>query len=142
MSSKTIMQLLGKGLEVYYSMFNHILRDFFALASSLALNARIFSLACTYLQTSTPLATSLINLHSPPVHSMLSVSDYHCRLAKKQKTLYERMLFWSVKTRRGSGKSVATAFEYFVRREVMRRMKEEEKDPDEQVFFVPFHIKE
>jgi len=37
---------------------------------------------------------------------------------------------------------VSSVFDYFVRREVARKMKEEEQDPDIQVFFVPFKVQE
>jgi hypothetical protein len=37
---------------------------------------------------------------------------------------------------------VSSVFDYFVRREVARKMKEEEQDPDVQVFFVPFKVQE
>jgi hypothetical protein len=121
-------------------MFNHILLDFFAMAILIVEQAKLLSLSFAYLAQSTAsLASAVVNLETPLGRSM---SDHHCKLSKKHKAMYEQQLLWRTKlTRMGQG-THSLAFEYFVRREVMRKMKEEEKDPDEQVFFVPFTVKE
>jgi len=141
-SCRTVVQLLAKGIEIYYAMFNHILRDLFAIASAIEQQARMIALSCAYLDNASPnLASAVVNLQTPAGHT---VNEQICRLAKKHKVLYERQLLWSVKVARTgqNQQAMGPAFDYFVRREVTRKMKEEEKDPDEQIFFVPFTIKQ
>lgn len=142
-SIQTVSSLLLKGLESFFPAFNHIVKDLFLLAAAITDSTRVFLLMAAKLRPNLALAKCFINLGTEASKPLLSAQS---KLAKqsKNKALYERQLLWSVKLTRLSQVSeqsvVSQAFDYFVRREIMRKMKEEERDPDEQVFEVPFKI--
>jgi hypothetical protein len=75
----------------------------------------------------------LINLKST---EEVNVAEILCKTAKKSqdKGLYEKQLLFAIRFNRHSVENqqsvVSQAFDYFVRREVVKKMKAEEVDPD------------
>jgi hypothetical protein len=88
---RNIGQLLLKGLEGFYTIFNHILEGLFAAACVAEESTREFVLLCSRLSTAstTDLALPLINLCSD---ASKVLAEQQCKLAKKSqhKNLYER----------------------------------------------------
>lgn len=69
---RNIGQLLLKGLELFFTIFNHILEGLFAAACVAEESTRQFVLMCSRLQTASTLdlALPLINLCSNPTKAL------------------------------------------------------------------------
>ena len=136
-------------------MFNHIVSKLFPACLSLVTNVRRCGLALDAIRRKiTPcrsLGQATINLRPEPHSKPNMLQDILRRTSRdaKEKELNEKTLLWSLKLcrLRASGanqqRALSHIFDYFVRREVAKKLAEERAaNSDGQTFEVPFAVRE